>query len=106
MRAQHLGGRITRSGGYRCGSVAGEPERACTRNERQNAMRVLSVRLDDVTYAQAERARLDAGLTRTVWLRSAVEDAVTASSQPRPPDEMALDSVPTRAPSDSMTGSA
>jgi len=52
-------------------------------------MRVLSVRLDDVTYAQAERARLDAGLTRTVWLRSAVEDAVTASSQPRPPDEMA-----------------
>ena len=51
-------------------------------------MKVLSVRLDDQAFSQVERARLDAGLSRSDWLRTAVEQGVERASQPRPPDEM------------------
>ena len=48
-------------------------------------MKVLSVRVDDQAYAQIERARIEAGQSRTDWLRSLIAHGVTVTVQ-RPPD--------------------
>lgn len=49
-------------------------------------MRPLSVRVPDDDYDQVERARHEAGQSRTDWLRAAITDRLAAASRPRPPE--------------------
>jgi Ribbon-helix-helix protein, copG family len=53
------------------------------------AVKVLSVRVDDQAYAQIERARIEAGQSRTDWLRSVISHGVTIVT-PHLPDPSAV----------------
>jgi hypothetical protein len=52
-------------------------------------MKPISVRINDETFAQVEAARIDAGLSRTDWLRAVVTEAVTSAPPPPPPEPLA-----------------
>lgn len=57
-------------------------------------MKPISVRVDDETYAQVEAARIEAGMSRTDWLRGVVTAAVTAAPPPAPPEPLAVQFCP------------